>query len=60
MAGFDYVSCKECGKRLFFDGGRVTQRDMSRMGTVGLTCDHCVKKLKKKLKKAVKYDKRKR
>ncbi len=58
MAGIDYVSCDECGERLFYDGGREVRDYMSDVGTAGVVCGHCVAKLKKKIKKLEKYDKR--
>ncbi len=59
MAGIDYVSCDDCGKRLFYDGGGEVRDYMSDMGTTrGVTCNHCVEKLRKKIKKLEKYDKR--
>lgn len=60
MAGIDYVSCKVCGKRLFYDGEWAVREYISTMKvTVGLTCDHCVKKLEKKIKTLEKHDRRK-
>lgn len=60
MAGNDYISCNECGKRLFYDGDR---RARSYMGTVEpaehVACAKCVKKMKKKIEKLKKHDRRK-
>lgn len=59
MAGIDYVSCRECGKRLFYDGeGQVREYLHNSESTVGLTCDHCVDKLKKKIEELKKHDRR--
>ena len=59
MAGIDYVSCEECGKRLFYDGeGCVRHYMINAKTTKSLTCDHCVKKLKQKIEKLKKYDRR--
>lgn len=53
MAGWDYLKCSECGKRLFYDGdGRL--RDTSE----DVACEHCVKKLKKKIEVLKKHDRR--
>jgi len=59
MAGLDYVSCSECRKRLFYDGEWIV-RDyiIDNRTTKTLTCDHCVSKMKKKIEKLKKYDKR--
>jgi DNA-directed RNA polymerase subunit RPC12/RpoP len=57
MAGLDYIDCNECGKRLIYDGeGEVRQR----LEGETLACSHCVKKLKKKIAKLEKHDRRKR
>jgi len=57
MAGMDYVSCNECGKRLFYDGNGVIREYMySAKTTKSLTCDHCISKLKKKIEKLKKHD----
>lgn len=59
MAGIDYVSCAECGKRLFYDGeGFVRGYMESAETTKTVTCDHCVSKLKKKIKTIKKHDRR--
>jgi len=59
MAGMDYVNCKECGKRLFYDGLMIARDSMEETeSTKGVTCSHCVKKLKKKLETALKFDRR--
>lgn len=52
MAGWDYVKCEECGERLLYDGD-------GRLSDLKLTCEHCVKKLKKKIEKLKKHDRRK-
>lgn len=59
MAGIDYVSCGECGKRLFYDGdyrAREYMRDVQSSNT--LTCSHCVSNLKKKIEILKKHDRR--
>ncbi len=47
MAGMDYISCAECGKRLIFDGDLVIRAHLEDE----ITCGHCVKKLKRKIEK---------
>ena len=55
----DYVSCSECGERLFYDGLGEVRGFMQDTGiTKGVTCDRCVSKLKRKIEKLKKYDKR--
>lgn len=55
MSGIDYVSCRCCRKRLFYDGDYVVRDYMIRTNsTKEVTCDHCVTKLEKKLAKAIK------
>ena len=54
MAGIDYASCEECGKRLFYDGDWAI-REYMRDNTKTITCDHCVAKLKKKIAKLEKH-----
>ena len=59
MAGIDYVSCGECGKRLFYDGEHVARSYMRNVQTTkSLTCDHCVSKLHKKIATLKKHDRR--
>ena len=59
MAGLDYVTCAECGKRLFYDGDRFVRKSMEdRKATKSVTCDHCVLKLKKKIDTLKKHDRR--
>jgi len=59
MAGIDYVSCSECGKRLFYDGEWFVRRYIEDTKTTKtLTCDRCVTKLKKKIEKLKKHDRR--
>jgi len=59
MAGSDYVSCAECGKRLFYDGDWRARDYMNLSDTPeSVTCRHCVKKLKKKIEVLKKHDKR--
>lgn len=59
MAGLDYVSCNECGKRLFYDGEFEARGYMeSAQTTKSVTCDHCVLKLKKKIDTLKKHDRR--
>ncbi len=48
MAGMDYISCAECGKRLIFDGDLAIRTYLE---DETLTCGHCVKKLKKRIEK---------
>jgi len=59
MAGLDYVSCNLCGKRLFYDGEGTARNYMNEVTkTSSVSCDHCVKKLLKKIEKLKKFDKR--
>ena len=59
MAGIDYVSCNECGKRLFYDGDGAARYYMQEAKTTkGVVCDHCVNKLKKKIETIKKHDRR--
>lgn len=59
MAGIDYVSCSECGKRLFYDGEWFARDYMVNAKTAKtVTCDHCVSKLKKKIETLKKHDRR--
>ena len=59
MAGIDYVSCAECGKRLFYDGDWAIRKYMtSAITTKFIVCDHCVSKLKKKIETLKKHDRR--
>lgn len=59
MAGIDYVSCRMCGKRLFYDGeGEARHYMIEYSKNDDVTCDHCVNKLLKKIEKLKKFDKR--
>lgn len=59
MAGLDYVSCEECGKRLFYDGDRRARDYMIGENLPpSVTCSKCVSKLKKKIERLKKFDKR--
>lgn len=59
MAGIDYVSCKECGKRLFYDGDRRVRDYIFDTGTTdSFLCSHCISKLKKKIETLKKHDRR--
>jgi len=59
MAGVDYLSCEICGKRLAYDGEFKFRNALKLYNnTVGVTCDNCVDKLKKKIVKLEKYDRR--
>jgi DNA-directed RNA polymerase subunit RPC12/RpoP len=59
MAGLDYISCIECGKRLIYDGDDYIRDYISKMETTeGICCSHCVSKLKKKIEKLKKHDRR--
>lgn len=59
MAGIDYVSCDECGKRLFYDGDMHVRSYIGEAKTTrGVVCDHCVGKLKKKIETLKKHDRR--
>jgi len=59
MAGSNYVTCGECGKRLFYDGDFCARESMKDRGeTATVTCDHCVSKLKKKVGKLMQHDRR--
>lgn len=59
MAGADYICCEECGKRIFYDGDYQMRDILHASDTNGIICAACVKKLKKKIEKLKKYDKRK-
>ena len=59
MAGIDYISCDECGRRLIYDGDLVVRERMYHLDTKILICGHCVSKLKKKIEKLKKHDRRK-
>jgi hypothetical protein len=49
----------ECGKRLAYDGEFEFRHGLkSHGGTIGVTCDHCVKKLKNKILDLQKHDRR--
>jgi len=54
----DYVSCQECGKRLFYDGDWQVRQFMKDAKINNIVCDHCVLKLKKKIEKLKKHDRR--
>ena len=59
MAGCDYISCAECGKRLIYDGDENIRNYLSEAKTTqGLTCDKCVEKLKKKIEELKRHDRR--
>lgn len=59
MAGFDYVHCNECGKRLFYDGEWEARNYMINYETTkSVTCDKCVSRLKKKIDSLKKHDRR--
>lgn len=59
MAGADYVSCNECGKRLFYDGELTVRSYMYAVETTkGITCSQCVENLKKKIETLQKHDRR--
>jgi len=58
MAGLDYGSCQECGKRLFYDGEWIIRDYMIEIKIGPLTCSHCVSKLQKKIEKLKKHDRR--
>lgn len=59
MAGLDYFCCRLCGERLFYDGDELVRASIEDRGeTKGLTCDHCVDKLLKKIEKLKKHDRR--
>ncbi len=57
MAGADYICCAECGVRLLYDGDRQWRIVLKELETT-ITCGHCVKKLKKKIKTLEKHDRR--
>ena len=57
MAGADYVTCESCGVRLFYDGHGLARDFMEERG-LKVTCNHCVKKLEKKIEKLKKHDRR--
>ena len=59
MAGADYVKCIECGQRLFYDGERIIRDEMEEDNYGGVACERCVKKLKKKIERLKKFDRRK-
>ncbi len=58
MAGIDYLKCEECGKRLFYDGNN-TLRDILEYHSDTIVCGDCVERLKKKIEKLKKHDRRK-
>jgi DNA-directed RNA polymerase subunit RPC12/RpoP len=59
MAGMDYIKCKECGNRLFYDGDGIAEERIKEAGsTENLTCSNCVSKLKKQIVKLKKHDRR--
>ena len=59
MAGIDYVSCTECGKRLFYDGDWRAREYMAMAEPAEtVVCGHCVAKLKKRIEKLKKHDRR--
>lgn len=58
MAGADYVSCNECGKRMFYDGDFYARDNFNVYDVEFVVCDHCVNKLKKKIKTLEKHDRR--
>lgn len=52
MAGIDYVSCRKCGKRLFYDGEHLAREYMYQyVGTAAIVCDHCAKRMEKQIEK---------
>ena len=55
MAGIDYLSCNECGKRLIYDGEFEVRNRLESE----INCQHCVDKLKKKIEELKKHDRRK-
>lgn len=55
MAGADYIHCNECGKRLIYDGNGELR---CHLGFESLTCRKCVDKMKKKINKLKKHDRR--
>ncbi len=57
MAGFDYVSCNICGKRLFYDGDMRARNEMEHT-TSHIVCAECVNKLQKKIEVLKKHDRR--
>lgn len=58
MAGADYVTCKECGERIFYDGDRRIRDFMEERGSKEIVCYKCYKKLLKKIEKLKKFDRR--
>jgi len=56
MAGRDYLGCKECGRRLVYDG-RDTIRDA--LDWEPIYCSKCWQKLLKKIETLRKHDRRK-
>ena len=59
MAGFDYISCAQCGRRLIYDGNETVRNYLHDANiTKGLTCDKCVERLKKKILDLQRHDKR--
>ncbi len=57
MAGMDYACCSECGKRLFYDGSGFV-RDVLESHSDTIVCGNCVDRLKKKIEKLKKHDRR--
>ena len=56
MAGMDYLDCAECGRRLLYDGDFRIRKALD--GDT-VTCGQCTKRLKKKIDKLKKHDRRK-
>jgi phosphosulfolactate phosphohydrolase-like enzyme len=54
MAGCDYISCIECGKRMIYDGDNAIRESIEDE----ICCGVCVKRLKKKIDILKKNDRR--
>jgi len=55
MAGFDYLKCGECGKRLIYDGDWEIRNALEGQP---ITCYYCVRRMKKKIAVLKKHDRR--
>jgi len=58
MAGLDYCSCNECGKRLFYDGEQAARTYMQLVGVPYVVCSKCYEKKEKRITSLLKYSKR--
>ncbi len=58
MAGMDYIKCGICSKRMIYDDDQCIELSLQANNIKSITCDHCVKKLKKKIELLKKHDRR--